>query len=166
MLQIYLHLIELLYREIWKAARLISACWFSVCCTHFLHDLPTQIETSSFFLSPPLQFAVFTIAPALRRHGAVPTRLCSTAPFYFGRGWRTPERHHLVTRRLFQMALQGSLDCTMVAFGSSPANACPHLLIHRQADKDKTCWWNVLRCTTALLNLGCTSMLCVLTSAA
>lgn len=89
-----------------------------------------------FFLLPPLQFAVFAIVPASHPHVAVPIRLCSTAAqFCFQRGGRTPERHHLVTRRLFQMALQGYLDCTMLASGISPASVRISSSTHRKTKK-------------------------------
>lgn len=75
-----MYLLELLssaalLHEIWKAALLFSACWFSICYTHYLHDLQTQTETSSFFAittTPVCSLgdrAPFTLSAFASQHG-------------------------------------------------------------------------------------------------
>lgn len=153
--------LQYVLHETWKSALLFNTCWVSICCTHFLHDLQAQIAASSSFLLPPLRFAVFIIAPASQWRAVSPlVRLCSTAQCYFQQGWRTQKRHHLVTRCLFQMALQGDPVCTVVAFGIALANTCPRL-IHTQKDKEKKWRWSVLQRAMGLLNLCRTLVLCV-----
>lgn len=60
----------------------------------------------------------------------IPPFFCpwSTVQCYSRLWLRTQEGHHLVTRCLFQMPLQGDLATTVVAFGISPVNMCRRCL--------------------------------------
>lgn len=73
-----------------------------------------------------LFFSLFLFPPA----PAVPQFFCpwSTVQCYCQLCLRTQEGHHLVTRRLSQMPLQGDLATAVVAFGISRVNMCQRCL--------------------------------------
>lgn len=127
------------------------ACWFSICPTHFLADLQTRAETSRYFLSPPLHFAVFAIAPA--SHGyivAVPIRLCSAAQFYFFSGG---EGHG----KAIPLSLDVCFRCPFRDIWTAPCwRACVHISSTRRKTKKRTFFF--LRCTVGLLKICCTLM--------
>lgn len=62
----------------------------------------------------------------------------STEQCYCQLWLRTQEGHHLVTRRLSQMPLQGDLATTVVPFGISPVNMCWHCLSPTNTRTHKT----------------------------
>lgn len=100
-------------------------------------------------------------------------RPCSTVRCYSQLWLRTQEGHHLVTRCLFQMPLQGDLATTVVAFGISLLNMCRRSLspTHTRANKILTgyifynvvIWYSLLWACSRQFNfckslLGCSCL--------